>query len=382
MKKLSYIVKCFISLLFTALAISCINTFEPGNIKSTEGILVVEGAIIEPAGSFFKLSYTKSIKSKDDYTYVESATLKIICDDGSDIAKAHHTGEGRYAVTDEFTFKEGAKYAIHIQIGDKQYQSAFVKPVPTPELEEVSWTTKANGKEVDIRVSTHDPNNEVEYYRWMYKEDWEIVSPVEFETYYSTPTNPMAYRPGNITFCWDSDSTTSFVLGTTTKLSEKKLKDKVILNLKAGDTGLTRFSHLYSILVKQHGIDRETYDYFLNLQKNIEETGGIFAAQPSELEGNITCLSDENEIIIGYIYATKESAKRMYIDAEDVPDMREKFICEYQEFVNQEAAALINFFITVRFRDGRVGGFYIRCVDCAWREGTKNKPDFWPNDHI
>ena len=49
-----------------------------------------------------------------------------------------------------------------------------------------------------------------------------------------------------------------------------------------------RFTVLYSIQVQQRALSKEGYEYYLNVQQQNEEMGGIFTPQPSEIQGNIS----------------------------------------------------------------------------------------------
>lgn len=385
MKTTIHILYLIAALLITG----CITSYEPEGIKYTDGILVVEGQIIEPAGSQIKLSRTKGLNNTTDYEKVNNAAVSIISDDNIDNILLVNQGDGNYTLMEKLTFRKDAKYALDIQIGNKQYQSSFLEPLSTPEIEELGWVSKNNGKEVDILVSTSDPQNKAEYYRWIYQEDWEVIAFDPALYRYDNQTGIVERldleTSNNINYCWTTNPSKSFILGTTQKLSEDKLKEKIILNIKAGKDGTPRFSHLYSIFVKQHAIDREAYEYFQNLQKNIEQTGSIFSPQPTEVEGNIRCISNPEEAVIGYIYATSESTSRLYIKAEEVPDMREYADCVSREYSSPAAAYELGYGIhNIRYEGNTP--IYIcypnLCLDCRKRGGTKNKPDFWPNDHL
>ncbi len=190
------------------------------------------------------------------------------------------------------------------------------------------------------------------------------------------------FSPDNIHYCWGSKTSNRIILGKSDNLSENRIKDHTILSLEPFNS---RFSYLYSILVKQQTLDKKAYEYFDNMRKNVEQTGGIFAPQPTEIKGNITCLSDPKEIIIGYIYATTELSYRLYIKAEEVPGMGEIFDCrEKKTFIEGELDKAYGQGMAI-LSEGDKAGIYIcisrRCVDCTARGGSKNKPDFWPNNH-
>ena len=375
-------------LLFPA---NCVMPFEPQDVKDTAGILVVEGMILE-TGTTVKLGRTVGIYTDADSGMedVYNALVQVIDDGNNTVAVAEpqiidgKTNTGTYVVNGAITFTSGTKYALAIQIGERQYQSSFVSPVQTPEIDEITWKQN-DDKSIDIMISTHDPEGIINYYRWAFDEDWEIraryFGAFIFEINDRTIIEQSIFDSNNRYYCWDSDKSKSIITGTSEKLTQTTIKSKLIHNLPANNS---RFSYLYSMLVKQYGLDREAYTYFENVQKNINLSEGLFAPQPSELQGNIQCVSHPDEPVIGYIAATKETVSRIYIEMENMGGEDQYNCAETQNFFASElqiaywsSLGIINF-------DWDTGMYVcapIRCVDCTARGGTKNKPDFWPNDH-
>jgi len=376
---LNIILICFLS--------NCISDYVAVGVKDTEGILVVEGIILEE-GTTIKLS--RSVKLDDrlpgQLSDVLFAHIEVIDENNNVIATAasNMTTPGTYMITDKITFTPGMKYALDIQIDNKHYRSDFVAPVHTPDIDELSWKSNEDNS-IDILVSTHDPVNETLYYRWAFEEDWEIRSK-EFGAYIYNPftgeiTPQSQWGPNNKYYCWASDYSKSFLLGSSGKFMNAVIKDHKIHNFKPGST---RFSYLYSILVKQYGLNKEAYDYFENLQRNVDESGSLFAPQPSEKSGNIQCLSNPDEPVIGYVVFTKEIVNRLYIEFA-FPTLEDEFSCgEERECSVYELYDAYLEGWGIRNAEWPGPSYIcvpIRCVDCTLRGGTKNKPDFWPNDH-
>lgn len=367
--------------------VSCITEYDAGYIESTAGILVVEGMILEPEGTFVKLSRTKSINSNLPYESVTTAKVNVLCDDGTIYPLENEIVNGMYILKEPLSFNPSANYAIEIHLDGKIYQSDYIEAIRTPEIDEVSWVTENDGQQVNIRVSTHDSGNAVQYYRWVYKEDWEIVANY-YSMYRYDPSIPGVVEQNllssnNRYYCWGQDSSKSFILGSSEKQAESVIKNHKILELKAGDS---RFSYLYSIEVRQYALNKDAYNYFQNLQKNIEETGSLFAPLPTEMEGNIRCISDPEESVIGFIPVTTERKARIYIKKEEVPEMQLYYHCgEVQEFPYTQSTEAYHAGLGI-LSDNSPKGYNwvpIRCVDClTLYKATKNKPYWWPNDHL
>jgi hypothetical protein len=75
----------------------------------------------------------------------------------------------------------------------------------------------------------------------------------------------------------------------------------------------SQFRWVYTINVTQYALTKEAYEYWDNLKKNTEKIGSIFDPQPFADFGNIHCISDPDEPVIGFISACSTSQKRLYI---------------------------------------------------------------------
>ena len=373
----------FCCLLIIVLA-KCITPYEPRGVASSEGILVVEAYIIAPTGSSIKLSRTNSLQDDMPPQKISNAQINVIDDSGNIIATANEDSKGEYLINSPISFLPGVKYALDIVTGDDHLRSTFEEPLITPEIQDVRWDYKIDEREVDILLSTFDPLQKTEYYLWRYEEDWEYTpqlyaesrwDPQRYSIVQNTPDN-------NVYYCWDKDHSKSFILGDIKTLQDGVLKDKLIVNLRSGDT---RFSLLYSILIKQYSISHDTYKYFESLHMNTSETGGLFAPMPTWMEGNITNLSNPYESVVGYALISTETIKRIYIRRGDVPLM--SIPTNYECFL--EPPGDIIKLLTTAGRAYELGwgmfdGEYrpLKCVDCLKLGGSKNKPDFWPTSDM
>ena len=114
-------------------------------------------------------------------------------------------------------------------------------------------------------------------------------------------------------YCYNSVKSMGMLLGTSDKTVFGESAD-IITEIKPSDM---RLSVLYRIVVKQNAISKRAYDYFLNIKKNSENIGTIFAPIPSEIRGNITCITDKRKPAVGYIDVSAVTQKIMYISKRD-----------------------------------------------------------------
>jgi hypothetical protein len=366
------------------LLVGCIAEFvPPADMKDLAGLLVVDGVILEE-GTRITLSRTVKLgeKSSAEFFIVEhvnNAQIHIIDENNTIIAVANQANNwAPYIVNESFSFVPGMKYALDIKTTDnKHYQSAFVTPLYAPEIDTVSYRVNSDNS-IDIFVSTHDPANQTNCFMWDFDEEWEFRSKL-FESHIYDPHTerfsiPQSLNGENRFYCWASDYSKSLTIATSEKYSDAVIRNHKIHSLQPGTT---RYSYLYSIMVRQYGLDKETYLYFENLRKNLEAGGSLFAPQPSEIPGNIQCLSDPEETVIGYIFASNATTFRTYIS------MLQHSLSQYEDYTNCQSVQAPDDKTAFSMGLGFSNNQYIpsRCLDCTTRGGTKNKPNYWPNDH-
>ena len=162
-------------------------------------------------------------------------------------------------------------------------------------------------------------------------------------------------------------------------------RDSIHLPLKIIPNADWRLSVLYSILVKQYAISAEHYEFLKRMKKNTEQTGSLFDAQPSALNGNIHSLADASEVVVGYIGISDLQQKRLFIKTSEVPGWNYAQVCEpaivryradsMKEYKNDIPIDVHEFGMRGDTISIKIGPAY--CTDCAYR-GSNQKPSFWP----
>jgi len=391
----------------------CVTDFEPKGIDEISSILVVEGIITDDETTI-TLSRSVNLLS-DDFSstlFVPNAQVYVDCDDKTQCQFERSSCWGCYG---RYTIKTGKldpkrKYRLRIEIEEPEhdcvsvgpcpnkiyeYCSDYTYPIQTPEIDSVFWIKRGKGQPVMIHVATHSPHNEVLYYRWSYSEDWEY-SP---EYYYSNDGSCPWCRtslPENVEFCprcknkavfhyncWGKANSATLLLGSAEKTVFGKLTEKII---EFPPTS-RKISSLYRVDVKQNAISKRAYDYFTNIKRNSENTGSLFAPVPSELRGNIACITDPGRPVIGYIDISTSTYKRRYIsrsenlyelpysdcDALPIAGWCEKKGVPSEECTSSIVADMLVFNRWVPLYT------YQKCVDCTYHGDTTDKPYDWPN---
>jgi hypothetical protein len=351
------------------------------------GYLVVEGFINVGNGSTdFTLTRATGLDSPvviPEY----GAVMEVQSDNGASYPLIEQ-GNGKYSVS--LAADPGRRYRIHIRTADgKEYQSDFSSSKITPPIDSISWKPANDG--VWIYVTTHDPTGNSRYYQWTYEETWEYNSAFISSLKYLGGSD-FAPRPlsEQLHLCYISDVSNTISIGSSEKLREDLMFEYPLEFIPYA--GSDKLRQKYSILVKQRVLTKEWYEWDQKVKKNTEQLGSIFDAQPSDITGNIHCLSDPTEPVIGYAGCSSEAQQRIFINHEELP--RVYIYTGYEECVidtvmNKEPDISAYFeggftiplnalYAPTSPRPIAYTGSSNYCVDCRLRGGVLTKPDFWP----
>ena len=342
-------------------------------------LLVVEGMLNAGQGATeIRLSQTSKLNDAVQWKPVLNAVLTVESING-DIYSLAESGNGIY-MHNQLPLVYGNEYRLRIKTqGAKEYVSDYVVARKSPDIDSITWKKDIEG--LKIYVSTHDASNDTRYYNWDFDETWEIRSffTAEFEyiggtTIIGAP-NYFHYR------CWLYDSSSTINLGTTAQLQQDVVSEKLLQFIPSGSDKL---SFRYSILVKQQALSKGAYEYLQLMKRTTENIGTIFDPQPTELRGNIKCITDPAENVIGYVNASGITEKRVFItsvetawhffqDCESIdvfnhPDSIRKWVPQYLPWGAQYTLS------------GAIEYYYMApdvCVDCEIRGGKLNMPSYW-----
>jgi len=380
---------------FILMHMSCKKLINNQVFAAATNYLVVSGNITSGDTTFINLSRMVSVNDSARSKPVLNAGVTIEGSQGGSYPLTP-ANNGNY-VSAPLNLSASQKYRIKITTSDgKQYASDFVPVKNAPAIDSVSYiVNSATG--LQINVNTHDAANNTHYYRWEYNETY-IIHSAFVSHYMVVNRDTTAVRPADqeIYQCWASDTSNVILTGSSAALSRDVIRSQLITNIPSVSDKV----HIrYSILVKQYALTSDAYNYFNLLKKNTEQLGGIFDSQPSELTGNVHCLSNPNEPVVGYITAGAVAQQRIFIDSSQLPawvPVTSDSICTLDTLlyarpiilkagppiVAFEVHDLIYTGIKIpidKVGESPKGGFsaaFPHCVDCTLR-GTNKQPAFW-----
>ncbi len=385
-KTIPYLLICMLFL------IACKEKYISPVSSPITGYLVVEGAINSGLGATnITLSRTSNLQNQN-VIFEKGAIVKVEGEDNS-IKQLTEVGDGKYSITG-LNLNGNKKYRINITTKDgKIYLSDFSNVIYNPPIDSVNWK-RENGA-IQMYVNTHDDTNNTQYYQWETAETWEIhsgyLSALKYKTansakgtVYSVDFSDSLNKSIDYGkyYCWKTEPSTQILTGSTVALS-KNVINLPIANIPQDSWKL---NVLYSLFTRQISISKGKYEFLQRMKKNTEGTGSIFDAQPSDLNGNIHCVSNASEPVIGYIDVCNIQEKRIFINRKEVPDWNYYQGCnEIRITNNSDSIQIHGLYLLPTYPEtnpmtGAIISFFAappECVDCRLR-GSNIKPSFWP----
>ncbi|MEP7257693.1 MAG: DUF4249 domain-containing protein [Flavitalea sp.] len=378
------------SFLLALLTMGCREIYNPTFTSPETGYLVVEG-IINSGLEGTDIILSRTTKLNDNTTKYESGAQAQVEGDDNSVYYLTETSAGHYTAGN-LGLNAQHKYRLHITSGAFEYVSDFEPVRYTPPIDSISYKMENGG--MQLYINTHDPANSTRYYQWLYDETWEFHSQYYSALKYDTTEIPGEEDDIHVVFknlgtygydyslftCWQYSASTSLLLGSSARLSQ----DAINLPLLFIPGGSIKLSVLYSVKVKQMSWTREGYEFLERMKKNTEATGSLFDAQPSELNGNIHCVNNPSEPVIGFVNISNIDEKRIFIKSSDI-DWEYRSGCFAVEIENisdsikSKGGGLMPSLATegTPFAIDKFSASYPVCIDCTLT-GNNIKPDYWP----
>ena len=377
---------------------ACVYPFEPV-IEGKDGRLVVEGDI--HIGTVSDFSFSRVYPIYDEDISISTPVVKgyIEGEDGTRVESTPmpysgigygYNEYGSYSIRfDTVDLRPDQRYRLHFedQESGAVYESDWVEVCPAPVIDDLSYILDEDRGELNVALSMHC--NGRSHFRWHYDEEWEYHSRVWAMHYYDPVSNEVKeYEDGkNTYYCWSSFNSPQIKIFSTADQVDDRFVDLEFHHISRTEQ---RLMVLYHITVYLEALDENAYKYWNNIQVNSSNQGTIFSPTPSQMQGNIRCVSDPSVQVIGYMSAAEQSVADMYYDNQVERFYRDSYaypiVTEQVEPMNFYEFYQRGYAIYYIVEDiGKPTEYYWTtesCVDCRRLGGTKNKPSHWPNTHI
>jgi Domain of unknown function (DUF4249) len=355
----------------------CKEVYNPPVKNAGYNYLVVEGNIV--AGNDSTFIYLTRTIPLDDTSQIQpetNATVQVESNNG-EVYQLQNGNNGFYFAA-PLHINQGENYRLHIFTANgKEYASDYVPVKQTPPIDSVSWNFDETGG-IEVHVSTHDVTNNSRYYRWQYVTTYEHRSVDSSWLIYENGALRSRLHEEQIYRCYNVNTSGEVFIASTAGLASDVVFKKKLASYPYESP---LFRYVYSMNVIQYAITKEAYEYWDNLKKNTEQIGSIFDAQPFAEYGNMHCISDTSEPVLGFISACSTSQQRLYIYYEQVhypytlPDCQERVVSpsDIDEVFSQYL------YLPLYYGDrGVVFAYTAECLDCRQQGGTNIKPPYMP----
>lgn len=301
-----------IALMAMCCAPSCVYPFEV-DAPQTQKRLVIEGNILIGALTEVNLSYMMGLNTPDSEMKNDKPAGKAWVE--SEDGKRYEAEEGNGSssiVIDTRTAPAKGRYRLCVEdLGtSREYVTSWQEVNPPAEIDDLTYVWDENT--MTLCLSAH--SEEGSYFRWAYVEDYKFHAdrPKDFIFDYAENKEVELEESDYSTYwCWTTNSSREVDLVATTDLEDNRL---VAHKFHTFSRGSMRLQTRYRMTIYLSCISADAYRYLDNLKITSDFTGDLFTPLPSDVNGNITCVEDPNEKVIGYVDVCQISTKEFYLD--------------------------------------------------------------------
>ncbi len=368
------------------ISVSCIESFIP-ETTSYDDILFIEARVTNDDKLLPKVSVSRSAPIGIDETPdvrrpVSGANIYIICNDGSEYPFYEYVSGEYLPVDSDFTGETGKSYKLILYHGENTYESNFEKLRYSPSIDSINAVpAKKKKTETDepvdglqFFISTHDDNPPPSYYRWILDATYRYNVPFSSTHIYNGST-PVMYDSWDVTYCWKSYDINGIFISTTEGLIENTV---INAPLNFTDQYGDALSLKYSLNARQLSISKQAYEFWSDLDKLINQTGGLYESQPFRLEGNIRCTTDPSVNVTGIFEVAGVSEGREYfLRPSEFKIIRKACTLEQVGTDTLPWSEVPEGTYLIEDQPGEFFTSALICFDCRSRGGTTDRPSFW-----
>lgn len=374
-----------ILLLISAGLFSCVEPYTP-ETSGYDEMLMIEGIIFDDPALMPKVTISRSIplSRESDYIYETGAAVSVECDDGTSFPFMETT-PGVYTTSGVPVIAEqGKKYRLLVVTGDQKVYASGLEPyVPPAPIDSVTFRAEytkvsefgrwEHGLKFYANASSSD--EKPVYLRWLLDATYNYSVPFPGDFVW-TGSSVVNYLGPDYRYCWKSLEIPGIFIADSYGMEDNRVADAELNFVSQyGDQLTIR----YSLNVVQLSIPKSAYEFWYDLKKMIDDTGGLYETQPFRIRGNIECISDPDTEAGGIFEVAGVSRERVFADKPTEFDVI-TFNCSLKP-IGRDGLAWEslppNIFITVIDVDKYATTLQQKCYDCRLRGGTTLRPPFW-----
>ena len=307
----------FYSLFWLLVVVSCVTEFQPDPV-SIPPSLIVEGEITDQPGPYIvKLTRTADYSYNSLNLLETGATVTIQDNLGNNETLKEQPPGGLYQTSiSGIRGVPGRSYKLTIQTkAGKRYESEREVLPAVPPIQKLYYESiyvPAVGitpakQTWDVYVDSQDPDTLGNYYKWNWTH-YEFAHACQ-RTF--VPVPPPGYYTGISCCqdCWDITRCYNCLnLNSDANINGRAISRQLITEVPF--TSLSR----YYIEVEQQALSRSAYLFWKSVRQLTANTGGLFDAAPSTVQGNMRSTSHPGELVYGYFGAIGLSTGYLSVD--------------------------------------------------------------------
>ncbi len=384
----------FLGLVSLAIVVSCVEPYFINDEVGFEPVLVID-ALISDESEEQRIIISESTSLIDYSLHVVHNCQVVVSDkDGNEFTFKENTDKGYYFGTIPFEFLvPGNAFKVIVEtMQGKRYESEFETMTACPDVDSVYYEFMVDTNEVsklvesvglqfyvDIRTRQGDSK----YYRFKLEETYEYHSTWPIELYWEGELVDVPGKDYSLFTCYKTEGVKRMFAASTKNVVDEYLKYPLIFV----DNSTQKLYWRYSLLVKQYSLSKEAYDYWKLLMANSQESGGINDKQPASIQGNITCVSNPSEKVLGYFNVSAVTSKRVFANNEMRLYHSDDAFCYYYQVKDpiRVLESIDNIYWPYYLIEdpegiGAKGLFFPEnqgCIDCRLQGGALELPEIW-----
>jgi hypothetical protein len=366
----------------------CIEPFSP-LIEEERVLLVVDGTLTDQEG-YHQVRISRSGSySEPEYLPERWCQVTIRDSDGNSVVMPE-SEPGLYEAFFEQSFlTRNTAYHIHIRTEDgKEYVSEPDSLLPCPPVDtlyyeqEIRETYDPEYPHYGIRFYTdlHLQGKDARNYRWDLEETWEYRAAYLIQYYWVGRLIDLGHEVDSLMYCWKTEKIRAIHTISAENIEGKEVR-RIPLTYVSNQSN--RLKVKYSLLVTQYALSTAAYQYWNQMEKQNQESGGLYETQPARIRGNIRNVSDPDERVLGFFNVSSVTRRRIFVE-ESFQFHIEDFDCRLLPIDQSNPLGFYRAsdYPVYLIETGASGGARFSmaedfCFDCREGGGTTEKPDFW-----
>lgn len=393
-------------------------------VDERTGLMVIEGGIVKgDTTQTITVSRSASLYAPE-IKPVSACEVSVLDEEGTEF-KFTETEEGVYnadVLKDQLVLNRNYFVRVITPNGNV-YESDFEQLLPAAPVDSVYFirepVPRDNGEMGEVNqfyIDLKGTEDESRYYMWKLSETFEYHSsgPIDYQLIYlehavytdSMFINDTIFLPDTTIIidtswietrvyidsvisqpvfgadsmytCWMSSDIGGLYSSSTINL-ESNAKKRIPLHAISTETD--KLNVKYSLVVKQYSLSPNAYAFWNAVKIETQETGGLYTTQPGQVESNVRCISDENEEVLGYFWASSVASKRIFVASQSVS----RYTYPHCELFLLEDRNMFEVYPVYIMSVPEYGYEFTterqECMNCLLRSGGVNiKPVYWDDE--